>query len=90
MNISLESVIKQNLYAGRKSDYFTIRKDFMDISIPILAKIALNVGGLVIILINLLYLPLHYYKIFTILRILMIYLIKQIKILVHLILMDVI
>ena len=32
-------------YTGRKSDYFTIRKDFMDLSIPILAKIALNVGG---------------------------------------------
>ena len=39
------SEFNSQAYTGRKSDYFTIRKDFMDISIPILAKIALNVGG---------------------------------------------
>tara|TARA_Y100001968_G_scaffold332126_1_gene389171 strand:- start:5980 stop:6666 length:687 start_codon:yes stop_codon:yes gene_type:complete len=32
-------------YAGRMSDYFTVRKDLMDLSIPILAKVALSVGG---------------------------------------------
>ena len=32
-------------YAGRISDYFTVRKDLMDLSIPILAKVALSVGG---------------------------------------------
>ena len=39
------SEITNPSYTGRMSDYFTIRKDLMDLSIPILAKIALNVGG---------------------------------------------
>ena len=32
-------------YAGRISDYFTVKKDLMDLSIPILAKVALSIGG---------------------------------------------
>ena len=32
-------------YAGRISDYLTVRKDLMALSIPILAKAALSVGG---------------------------------------------
>ena len=32
-------------YAGRSSDYLTIRKDVIDLSIPVLAKVALSFGG---------------------------------------------
>ncbi len=39
------SEISNPSYAGRISDYFTVRKDLMDLSIPILAKVALSVGG---------------------------------------------
>ena len=39
------SEITNPSYAGRISDYFTVRKDLMDLSIPILAKVALSVGG---------------------------------------------
>jgi len=39
------SEISNQSYAGRISDYFTVRKDLMDLSIPILAKVALSVGG---------------------------------------------
>ena len=38
-------VLDNPTYAGRISDYFTIRKDMMDLSIPVLAKVALSVGG---------------------------------------------
>jgi len=40
-----ESETTNPSYAGRMSDYFTIRKDFIDLSIPILAKVALNIGA---------------------------------------------
>ena len=40
-----ESEITNPSYAGRMSDYFTVRKDLMDLSIPILAKVALNIGA---------------------------------------------
>jgi len=33
------------LFTVRTSDYLTIRKDIVDLSIPILAKVALSVGG---------------------------------------------
>ena len=33
------------LFTARTSDYLTIRKDIVDLSIPILAKVALSVGG---------------------------------------------
>lgn len=33
------------LFTARTSDYLTIRKDLVDLSIPILAKVALSVGG---------------------------------------------
>jgi len=39
------TILMNPSYAGRVSDYFTIRKDLMDLSIPILAKVALSVGG---------------------------------------------
>lgn len=49
---SLSSIIAYNneeiqgkLFTVRTSDYLTIRKDIMDLSIPILAKVALSVGG---------------------------------------------
>ena len=40
-----ESEFTNPSYTGRQSDYFTIRKDFIDLSIPILAKVALNIGA---------------------------------------------
>ncbi|MFL2988473.1 hypothetical protein DBW61_01210 [bacterium] len=39
------TILTNPSYAGRVSDYFTVRKDLMDLSIPILAKVALSVGG---------------------------------------------
>ena len=41
----IESETTNPSYAGRMSDYFTIRKHFMDLSVPILAKVALNIGA---------------------------------------------
>ena len=39
------SEITNPSYTGRISDYFTVKKDLMDLSIPILAKVALSIGG---------------------------------------------
>jgi hypothetical protein len=37
--------ITNPLFTVRTSDYLTIRKDIVDLSIPILAKVALSIGG---------------------------------------------
>ena len=39
------SILNNPSYSGRESDYFTVKRDLMDLSIPILAKVALSIGG---------------------------------------------